>query len=69
MMPIQNIKNLILKDEVVEAVKNGQFSIYAISNIEEGLGILTGLTIEEIDKKVIEQLNIYRKSDDDKKDK
>ncbi|WP_195948000.1 Lon protease family protein [Paraclostridium bifermentans] len=69
MMPIQNVKNLILKDEVVEAVKNGEFSIYAISNIEEGLGILTGLTIEEIDKKVIEQLDIYRKSDDDKKDK
>lgn len=69
MMPIQNVKNLMLKDEVIEAVKNGQFSIYAISNIEEGLGILTGLTIEEIDKKVIEQLNIYRKNDDDKKDK
>ncbi|RDC49764.1 ATP-dependent protease, partial [Acinetobacter sp. RIT592] len=69
MMPIQNVKNLMLKDEVVEAVKNREFSIYAISNIEDGLGILTGLTIEEIDKKVIEQLNIYRKSDDDKKDK
>jgi len=70
MMPIQNVKNLMLKDEVIEAVKNGQFSIYAISNIEEGLGILTGLNIEEIDKKVIEQLNIYRKNDDDdKKDK
>ena len=62
-MPIQNVKNLMLKDEVIEAVKIGKFSIYAISNIEEGLEILTGLNIEEIDKKVIKELDIYRKSD------
>lgn len=69
MMPIQNVKNLMLKDEVIEAVKNGEFSIYAISNIEEGLEILTGMPIEEIDKKVNNQLDIYRKTDDEKKDK
>ncbi|WP_250674211.1 ATP-binding protein [Paraclostridium ghonii] len=69
MMPIQNVKNLMLKDEVIEAVKNGEFSIYAISNIEEGLEILTGMPIEEIDKKVNDQLDIYRKTDDEKKDK
>lgn len=69
MMPIQNVKNLMLKDEVIEAVKQGEFSIYAISTIEEGLEILTGMSIDEIDKKVNEQLEIYRKSDDDKKEK
>ncbi len=68
-MPIQNIKNLVLKDEVVEAVKEGKFKIYAISNIEEGLHILTGLDIQEIDKRVIEQLEIYRKNDFEKKGK
>ena len=31
MMPIQNVKNLLLKDEVVEAVKQGKFDIYAMS--------------------------------------
>ena len=69
MMPIQNVKNLMLKDEIIEAVKQGEFSIYAISTIEEGLEILTGMSIDEIDKKVNEQLEIYRKSDDDKKEK
>ncbi|MBO3444026.1 ATP-binding protein [Clostridium sp. CCUG 7971] len=72
MMPIQNVKNLVLKDEVVEAVKEGKFNIYAISNIEEGLQILTGKDIEEIDKKVNDILEKYRESDkedSDKKDK
>lgn len=43
MIPIQNQKNLNLSDEVVEAVKNGKFHIYAISNIDEGIELLTGV--------------------------
>lgn len=43
MIPIQNKKNLNLSDEVVEAVKNGKFHIYAISNIDEGIELLTGV--------------------------
>ena len=62
MMPIQNVKNLLLKDEVVEAIKEGKFNIYAIKSIEEGLEILTGKSIEEIDKLVNENLDRYRKS-------
>lgn len=69
MMPVQNIKNLLLKDEVIEAIEKGTFNIYAISNVEEGLEILTGKTIDEIDKSVNENLDKYRKMDDDKKDK
>ncbi|HSQ88594.1 Lon protease family protein [Romboutsia sp.] len=68
MMPIQNIKNLLLKDEIVEAVKEGKFNIYAISNIEEGLEILTGKNISEIDKIVNETLEKYRKLDKDDED-
>ena len=68
-MPIQNIKNLLLKDEVVEAVEGGLFNIYAISNVEEGLEILTGKNIYEIDKLVNENLEKYRKYNDDKEDK
>ena len=43
MIPIQNKKNLNLSDEVVEAVKHGKFHIYAISNIDEGIELLTGV--------------------------
>ncbi|MCR8746078.1 Lon protease family protein [Romboutsia lituseburensis] len=69
MMPIQNVKNLLLKDEIVEAVKEGKFNIYAISNIEEGLEILTGKTIEEIDNTVNETLEKYRKIDKEEEEK
>ena len=70
-MPIQNVKNLLLKDEVVDAIKEGKFNIYAIKSIEEGLEILTGKTMEEIDRLVNENLDRYRKSckDDEEKDK
>lgn len=42
-IPKQNIKNLNLSQEVVDAVKNGNFHIYAISTIEEGIELLTGV--------------------------
>ena len=42
-MPIQNVRNLHLSDEVIEDVKNGNFHIYAISTIDEGIEILTGV--------------------------
>ena len=41
-IPIQNVKNLMLEQEVVEAVRNGSFHIWAISHVDEGLEILTG---------------------------
>ena len=43
MIPKRNIKNLMLKKDVIEAVKEGKFHIYAIETIEEGIEILTGL--------------------------
>ena len=43
MIPIQNIKNLNLNQEVVDAVKNKKFHIYAISTIDEGIELLTGV--------------------------
>ena len=43
MIPIQNQKNLNLSNEVVDAVENGLFHIYAISTIDEGIELLTGV--------------------------
>ena len=42
-IPIQNINNLSLSDEIIEDVKNKKFHIYAISTIDEGIEILTGV--------------------------
>ncbi len=42
MIPKKNVKNLMLKNEVVEAVREGKFHIYGIEHINEGIKILTG---------------------------
>ena len=50
MIPIQNVKNLQLSEEVIDSVKNGVFKIYAISNIDEGMEVLTGVPAGKKDK-------------------
>jgi len=42
-IPVQNISNLNLADEVVEAVSAGQFHVYPVASVEEGMEILTGV--------------------------
>ncbi|MFH1197239.1 MAG: ATP-binding protein [bacterium] len=42
-IPIQNVKDLMLKDEVIEEVKNNNFHIYPVSIVEEAVEILTGI--------------------------
>ncbi len=42
MIPAANVKNLMLKKSVVEAVKHGQFKIWQVDTIETGIEILTG---------------------------
>jgi len=42
MIPKSNVKDLMLRKNVVEAVKDGKFQIYAVSTINEGIEILTG---------------------------
>lgn len=50
LIPHQNIKNLNLSDEVIEAVKNNKFHIYPISTIDEGIEILTGVKAGNLTK-------------------
>ena len=50
MIPVQNIDNLQLSDEVVDAVKNNLFHIYSVSTIEEGIEVLTGVPAGKKDK-------------------
>ncbi|MDZ7700188.1 MAG: ATP-binding protein [Deltaproteobacteria bacterium] len=42
MIPQSNIKDLMLRDDVVEAVKKKKFHIYPVKTIDEGIEILTG---------------------------
>jgi lon-related putative ATP-dependent protease len=47
MVPASNIQNLMLKEEVVDAVKAGQFQIYSAKTIDEGIEVLTGVKAGE----------------------
>ena len=49
-IPKQNVRNLSLNDEVIESVKKGKFHIYAVSTIDEGIEILTGVPAGKKDK-------------------
>ncbi len=42
-IPKANLRNLMLRPEVVEAVKEGKFHIYAVSTVGEGIEVLTGI--------------------------
>jgi ATP-dependent Lon protease len=42
MIPESNVKDLMLRGDVVDAVKNGRFHIYSVKTIDEGIEILTG---------------------------
>jgi predicted ATP-dependent protease len=47
MIPTQNVKNLMLRKDLIEAVAAGRFHIYAVGTINEGIEILTGIQAGE----------------------
>ncbi len=70
LIPTANVKNLMLKDELVEAVEKGQFNIYPVDHIDQGMELLTDMKMGEktdsgtypddtINARVYEALNRY----------
>ncbi|MGL5512607.1 MAG: ATP-dependent protease, partial [Sporomusa sp.] len=47
MIPHQNVVNLTLSDELIEAVRQEQFHIYPVATIDQGIEILTGIAAGE----------------------
>ena len=43
MIPESNVKDLMLRKDVVEAIKAGKFYVYSVKTIDEGIEILTGM--------------------------
>jgi ATP-dependent Lon protease len=43
LIPAENVDDLMLRDEVIEAVGRGQFHIYPVATVEQGIEILTGV--------------------------
>jgi predicted ATP-dependent protease len=48
LIPAANVKHLMLRQDVVEAVADGNFLIYPIETIEQGIELLTGKAVGEI---------------------
>ncbi|PLY02823.1 MAG: ATP-dependent protease [Desulfuromonas sp.] len=46
-IPQSNVKNLMLKSEVREAVEKGEFHIWAVEHVDQGIELLTGLPAGE----------------------
>ncbi len=47
LIPKSNVQHLMLREDVIEAVREGKFHIYAVSHIDEGMEILTGIKAGE----------------------
>ena len=58
-IPKINIHNLMLNDEVVQAVRDGKFHIYAVETIDEGISLLTGEDSETIHQAVDTRLREF----------
>ena len=51
LIPASNAQQLMLRKEVVEAVRDGQFHIFPVDHIDQGIELLTGIPAGEADEK------------------
>ncbi len=42
-IPADNVRHLMLREDVVDAVRDGRFGVYAVSNVDEAISVLTGI--------------------------
>ena len=66
-IPKNNIRNMILSEEVNNAIKEGMFHIYTVNNVEEAMEILTDMKFSEIKALVKERLDSFAKLRDSSK--
>lgn len=48
-IPEANVRHLVLRPDVVQAVREGKFHVYAVSTVDEGIALLTGVPAGEPD--------------------
>jgi predicted ATP-dependent protease len=53
LIPASNIKNLMLRRDVIEAVEQGEFHVYAVETIDQGIELLSGLEAGRTDERGI----------------
>jgi lon-related putative ATP-dependent protease len=50
LIPTSNVKHLMLRQDVVEAVEQGEFHVYAVKTVNQGIELLTGIPAGERDE-------------------
>ncbi len=50
-IPIANVKQLMLRDDIIEAVESNKFHIYGVRTLSEALTLMTGLPVDTLNKK------------------
>jgi predicted ATP-dependent protease len=58
-IPASNRRHLMLRDDVVEAVANGQFHIWLGEEVEDALELLTGVPASETHRAVADRMAQY----------
>ena len=61
-IPRTNVADLQLSAEVAQAIKDGNFHIYAVDNIAQGMEILTGVAYQTIKEKAAVRLDEIAKA-------
>jgi predicted ATP-dependent protease len=50
LIPADNVRHLVLRRDVVQAVREGEFHIYAVQTVDQGIELLTGVPAGEADE-------------------
>ncbi len=77
-IPSKNVDELMLKEEVIESVRKGEFFIYAVKDVDEAIELMTGkkagkrhkdgnFTADSVHQRVLEQLKTWAKGRKKKK--
>ncbi len=49
-LPRSNVRHLVLRHDVIDAVREGRFHVWAIDTIDEGIELLTGIPVGDVDQ-------------------
>jgi len=67
LIPAANVRHLMLKAEVREAIKKGKFHVYPVQTIDQGLELLTGMPAAEVHRRAHARVRALRMVDKPKK--
>ncbi len=52
LIPEANVKHLMLREDVVQAVADGKFAVHPVRSVDEGIALLTGISAEDVHARV-----------------